>query len=227
MNPINPGNPYNPGNSSPQGSLYPPSELPSQSPGVWPPAPALGSQPQALTFPFKTEFYTAGGSVPLFRVGTVSLYPEGVSIQGKAVPRYEIQVPILIVSALLVGFIIVYALLEYAFRGDAVANIPWADVRGVTLVPNKRRICLVYDAPNYKGITKTFSLTFRPDPATYDAFVQNIQTFLPGRVTEGKLSRWTSPAVWIFLVAIVFGIAIQVALASLTHGASLSNGTGQ
>ncbi len=223
MNPINPGPPYN---SSNPGNPYPPSELPGQNPGVWPPPPTGGIQPQALTFPFKTEFYTAGGSVPLFRVGTLSLYPEGVSIQGKAVPRYEIQVPILIASALLVGFLIVYLLLEYAFRGDAMANIPWAEVRGVTLVPKQRRICLVYDAPNYKGITKTFSLAFRPGPAAYDAFVQNIQIFLPDRVTEGKLSRWTSPAVWIFLVAIVFGILVQVALASLTHGVSLSNGNG-
>ena len=221
MSPINPGDPYNSGNQ------YPPSELPGQNPNVWPPPPTGGSQPQALMFPFKTEFYTAAGSVPLFRVGTVSLHAEGVSIQGKAVPRYEIQIPILIVSALLVGFIIVYALLEYAFRGDAMANIPWTDVRGVTLVPKKRQICLVYDAPNYKGIVKTFSLTFRPAQAEYEAFAQNIQTFLPGRVTEGSLKRWTSPAVWIFAVAVLFGIIVQVALASLTHGASLSNGTGQ
>ena len=214
MNPINPGDPYNPGNQ------YPPSELPSQNPSVWPPPPTgFGSHPQALMFPFKTEFYSAGGSVPLFRVGFMSLYPEGVSVQGKAVPRYEIQIPILIVSALLVGFLLVYLLLEYAFRQDVVANIPWADVRGVTLVPRQRRICLVYDAPNYKGVTKTFSLTFRPVQAEYDAFVQNIQTFLPGRVAEGKLARWTSPAVWIFVAAIVFGVIVQVALASLTHGA--------
>ncbi len=213
MNPINPGNPYN------TGSQYPPSSLPGQNSGVWPPPPTGGSQPQALMFPFKTEFYSAGGSVPLFRVGTVSLYPEGVSIQGKAVPRYEIQIPILIISALLIGFLIVYALLEYAFRQDVVANIPWADVRGVTLVPKQRRICLVYDAPNYKGITKTFSLTFRPVQAEYDAFALNIQTFLPGRVTEGKLARWTSPAVWIFVAAIVFSLVVRLGLASLMHGA--------
>lgn len=212
---MNPINPYN------QGEQYPPSGLPGQNSGVWPPPPGgAGYQMPGLTFPFKTEFYSVKGSVPLFRVGTVSLYPEGLTIQGKAVPRYEIQLPILIVSALLIGFLIVWAILEYAFRRDAVANVPWNDVQGVTLVPKQRRICIVYNAPNYKGVIKTFSLAFRPAQPEYDAFAQNIQTSLPGRVVEGKLARWTSPPTWVFVAAVVIGILVRMSLASHAPGAA-------
>lgn len=186
-----------------------------QNAGVWPPPPTNQAStfgqaaPVALTFPFKTLFfYVKPSSVPNFRVGTVALYPEGISIQGKAVTRYENQVSILIISLFLRLFLVAYLIMEYAIRRDEMVNVPWASVQEVALVPKKRYICLVYSAPNYKGVVKKFSLTFRPEPAYYAAFVENIQTFLPGRVTEGQLRRWTSPPVRVFcgglLVVLIF-----------------------
>ena len=194
-----------------------PNQLPEPDSGVWPPAPTnQAKSSQSLTFPFKTLFlYVKPSSVPTFRQGTLTLSPEGVSIQGKAVTRYEIQLPILAATFFLRLFLLVYLLLEYAIRHDEFLNVPWADVRGATLVPKKRRVCLVYDAPNYKGVIKTFSLAFRPDPAYYDTLVGSLQTFLPGRVLEGKLRAWTSPPVWVFcagllLVLVVIGIVFAV-----------------
>lgn len=211
MNPINPG------------SQYPPRDLPGQTPSVWPPPPTSQfASPQALTFPFKTIFqYVKPSSVPLFRVGTVSLYPEGVSIQGKAVTRYEIQASILAISLFLRLFLVAYLIMEYAIRRDEFLNVPWADVKEVVLVPKKRRVCLVYNAPNYKGIIKTFSLTLSPGLAYYEAFVGSVTGFLPDRVIEGKLRPWTSPPVWIFctglLVILIFlGILFAASPQSLS-----------
>lgn len=202
----------------------------NQNSGVWPPPPTnqasmlgQGNAPAALTFPFRTLFFfVKPSSVPNFRVGTVALYPEGVSIQGKAITRYENQVSILIISLFLRLFLVAYLVMEYAFRRDEIVNVPWAEVQGVTLVPKKRYVCVVYNAPNYKGVVKKFSLTFRPDPAYYTAFVENIQTFLPGRVTEGKLRRWTSPPVWIFCGAL-FAVLIFLGILFATSPQSIGN----
>ena len=149
------------------------------------------------------------GSVPDFRIGTVTLSPEGVFIQGKAVVRSEIQIPILIACLLLrLGFIIAYAVMEYGFRRDAMLQVAWADVREMVLVPNKNRVCLVYTAPNYKGVVKTFSLAFKLDPALYTAFVSDVGQQIPERVHEGKIRAWTSPKAWIFLGGILLGLLI-------------------
>jgi len=200
---------------------FPPGNSPEPTSSVWPPPPTNQATPSALTFPFKTLFqYVKPSSVPTLRAGTLALYPKGVSLQGKAVTRYEIQVPILILTLFLRLFLVAYLLLEYAIRHDESLNVPWTNVRGVTLVPKRRRICLVYDAPNYKGAVKTFSLTFQADPVHYAAFAENIPAFLPDRVTEGKLRAWTSPPVWVFCGGVlasllIIGILLAVSPQSL------------
>ena len=186
--------------------------------GIWPPPP-LGQHyaSQALTFPFKTLFSYVKGSVPNFRVGTVTLYPEGFSIQGKAVIRYEIQVPILIACFLLrLGFFIAYVVMEYAIRRDETLSVAWADVRSLVLVPKKNRVCLVYDAPNYKGIVKTYSLAFKLEPGQYESFVSNVGAFIPERVAEGKLRAWTSPKVWVFCGGALAGLLILLVIYLMT-----------
>jgi hypothetical protein len=187
------------------GNSWPPP--PSTQTGVWPPPPTF--QPQGIWFTFKTLFLRVEGSVPDFRLGTINLSDVGFSIQGKAVTRYEIQVPILIACLLLrFGFLIAYAILEYAVRRDVMLSVPWAQVRQVVLVPSKQRVCLVYDAPNYKGVLKTFSLVFKPDPGQYQNFAATAQQFIPGRVSEGRLRTWTSPASWIFMGGLILGLII-------------------
>lgn len=188
---------------------------------VWPPPPTnQASLPQAQTYPFKTLLSYVQGSVSNFRVGTVTLYPEGVAIQGKAIIRYEIQVPILILCLFLrLGFLVAYAIMEYGLRRDEVANVSWSDVRLLVLSPKKQRVCLVYDAPNYKHVTKTFSLAFKLEPALYERFVASVGQSIPERVQEGKLRAWTSPPVWVFCGGVLIGLAIiLIAFLTASHG---------
>ncbi len=213
MNPINSGS-INPGGQ------YPPSDLPQQNTGVWPPPPsAPGSGPQSLTFPFETIFqYVKSSSVPLLRFGMLTLYPQGVSIQGKAVTRYEIQAPIIFLATVLRLFLVAYIILEYAFRRDEFLNVPWSDVKEVVLVPKKSRFCLVYSAPNYKGVIKTFSLTSKLDPMQYQAFAANVAALAPGQIREGKLRSWTSIPVWMFCL----GFVVLITAYSLYFGSFMS-----
>lgn len=180
---------------------------------VWPPPPV--GQAQGIWYPFKTLLSRVDGTVPNFRLGSINLSPDGLYIQGKAITRYEIQVPILIVCLLLrLGFLIAYLIMEYAIRRDEVLSVPWASVRRIILVPDKNRICIVYDAPNYKGVVKTFSLATALDPALYQSFAASAEQYVPGRVSVGKLRAWTSPPVWIFLGGIVLGLAIVLIVAA-------------
>ena len=199
-----------------------PSLSPSYDGSVWPPPPTNQALlPQAQTYPFKTLLNYVQGSVTNFRVGTVTLYPEGATIQGKAVIRYEIQVPILIVCLLLrLGFLVAYAIMEYGLRRDEMVNVPWSDVRLLVLSSKKQRACLVYDAPNYKQVVKTFSLAFKLEPALYDRFVASVRQSIPERVQEGKLRAWTSPPVWVFCGGALVGLAILLIVFLMTgHGA--------
>jgi len=189
---------------------------------IWPPPPTnQASLPQAQTYPFKTLLNYVQGSVTNFRVGTVTLYPEGVAIQGKAIIRYEVQVPILILCLFLrLGFLIAYAIMEYGLRRDDMVNVPWSDVRLLVLAPKKQRVCLVYDAPNYKGVVKTFSLAFKLESALYENFVAAVGQSIPERVQEGKLRAWTSPPVWVFCGGALLGLAILlVVFLTTSHGA--------
>ncbi len=174
--------------------------------GTWPPPPTLAP---GVTVPFKTVFAYVEGSVPLFRVGTLSFGGQGLLIQGKVVPRYEIQVPIVAVCFLLrVGWIIAYLIMEYAARSDAALDVPWDQVRRIILVPRKRQACVVYQAPNYKGVVKPFSLTTKLEPAAYDAYAAAANQYAPGRVGEGKLRAWTSPVVWTVCIGILLAVLL-------------------
>ena len=198
-----------------------PNLSPSYDGSVWPPPPInQASLPQAQTYPFKTLLNYVQGGVTNFRVGTVTLYPEGATIQGKAVIRYEIQVPILIVCLLLrLGFLVAYAIMEYGLRRDEMVNVPWSDVRLLVLSPKKQWVCLVYDTPNYKQVVKTFSLAFKLEPALYDRFVASVRQSIPERVQEGKLRAWTSPPVWVFCGGALVGLAILLIVFLMTgHG---------
>ena len=193
-----------------------PNEPPNpQSGGVWPPPP---TQTPGVMIPFRTVFAFAEGSVPLFRIGSLSFNEKGVTIQGKVVPRYEIQVPIIAALFLIrIGWLIAYLIMEYAVRSDAALAVPWGQVRRVVLAPRKRQACLVYEAPNYKGVLKTFSLTTKLDPAMYDAYVAAARQSIPDRVAEGKLRAWTSPVVWTVCVGVLISLVVIGILVALSN----------
>lgn len=147
--------------------------------------------------------------MPNFRLGTLTVNDSGITIAGKAVPRYEIQVPILIACLFLrLGFLIAYCIMEYGVRKDELLSVGWGQIRQIVTNARKQRVCLVYEAPNYKGVVKTFSLTTRMEPPQYEAFLATARQRLPGRVTEGKLRAWTSPPVWVFCGGILISLVV-------------------
>jgi hypothetical protein len=154
--------------------------------------------------PFKTLFLRIDGPVSDFRTGVVEVTTEGIRITGKAVKNAEAQIPILIVTLFLRLWLIAYLLLEYAFRNDKWLTVPWRHVRQVGLTPRKRRVCLVFETPNDKGIVKTFSLAFKVPPEHYDSLVESLREFVGPRVEEVKMRSWNSPAMVMFLIGIGF-----------------------
>lgn len=221
MNPINPGNPYNPG------SQYPPSELPGQNLGVWPPPPT--GQVQAAQSlpgcPFKWVYRRAPGPLGVkakisdVREGWLQFSPEGVIIQGQAVLRAETRAWILVpcyLAGLLIGAIMA-SVLETACRHTEYFGVRWADVKGIVLAPNKQQACLLYDAPNYAGKIMTFSLAFTPSPGYYGMLAQAAQQYSPAPVTEEPLRNATTPAAWVALALLVLFVVGLIAFAAAPH----------
>ncbi len=204
---------------------YLPGSQPDPNAGVWPPAPTgqPGGQypaPQPMIgIPFKFALRRAPGKAAAkakisdIREGFLQFDPQGIIIQGKAIPRAEIRALVLIPCFLISLLIAVIAnsLMEYAFRHDEYLGVRWTDVREVTLAPEKQQACLVYDAPNYAGKVMTFSLAFTPVAGAYEALAQSLRAYAPVSVTEGKLRSATSPILIAFLVVFlltIFGLAI-------------------
>lgn len=188
--------------------------------GVWPPPPSVagaGAVP-AVAAPFKWLYRRAIGKaagrafIADFREGLVQLEPQGIVIQGKIVPRAEIRVPILVFCVLFSILIaaIANAVMEYGMRKDQWLSVPWSSVREVLLSPTKQQAVLIYDAPNYAGISKTFSLAFTPAPGYYEAFADAARQYVPGAVTEGRLRNATSPIVWGALALLVLVLTVGV-----------------
>ena len=183
-------------------------------------------QPQAApplaVCPFKWLYRRAPGPlgakacVSDLREGVLHFDAEGIIIQGKAVPRAEIRALVLIPCFLLSLLIAVIAnsLMEYAFRHDEYLGVRWSQVREVLLAPDKQQACLIYDAPNYAGKIKTFSLAFTPMPGYYEALVQAVRQSAPAPAAEGRLRMASSPVVvgfLIFILLAVFGVIFWAA----------------
>ena len=199
-----------PFDASPPGAVPP-----SFDAGVWPPPPSVGGAVPAVATPFKWLYRRAPGKmagralIADFREGLVQLEPQGLVIQGKVVPRAEIRVPVLIFCLLFSVLIaaIANAVMEYGMRKDQWLAVRWDSVREVLLSPTRQQAVLVYDAPNYAGVIKTFSLAFTPAPGYYETFAAAAREYVPGAVTEGRLRNATSPVVWAILGASVLLIS--------------------
>ena len=221
MNPISPGNPYNSGNQ------YPPSELPGQNAGVWPPPP-MGQVQAAQPIPgcpFKWVYRRSPGPLGMkakisdVREGYLQFSPEGVLIQGKAVLRAETRALILTpcyLAGLLVGAIVA-SVLETACRHDEYFGVRWPDVKKIVLAPNKQQACLLYEDPNYAGKVMTFSLAFTPTPSYYEMFAQAVRQYAPVAVAEDRLRNATTPAAWAALALLVLFLVGLVAFAATPH----------
>lgn len=194
--------------------------------GVWPPPPTVQGQPTAWASPlcpFKWAYRRAPGkaagkaNVADFREGYLQFDAEGVIIQAKAVPRAEIRALVLIPCFLLSILIAVVAnaIMEYAVRSDQRLGVRWDSVREILLSPDKQQACLIYEAPNYAGKVKAFSLALTPTPGYYDVLAQAAQHYAATRVSEGRLKSATPLAAWILLGLFVAFLVVAVVFATL------------
>ena len=180
---------------------------------IWPPPPVREVPTPA--YPFETQFYTTGESVPDVRGGVLRLGADGVNLDGRAIARAEIQFPLYVLGALafFVGILAVALVMEFIVRLRVQAHIPWARVRRIVTVPRRQQVCLVYDAPNSAGAERTWALTIQLERALYLSFVAEAERYAPGCVAPGKLRAWTPAYAWVFIVPILaLGL---IALASL------------
>ncbi len=199
---------------------------PDPNASVWPPPPM--GQPQAAqplaVCPFKWTYRRAPGKLAAkaniadLREGVLQFDPDGVIIQGKAVPRAEIRalvlIPCVLISLLLA--VIANSLMEYAFRQDQYLGVRWSSVREVLLAPDKQQACLIYDAPNYAGKIKNFSLAFTPTPGYYESLVQAVRQYAPVPVAEDRLRMASSPVLLAVLAALVVGVIFFILWAAIS-----------
>ena len=206
-----------------------PSTVPEMTGGVWPPPP-MGQAVAPLAGPpcvFRSLYRRAAGKVAAkanisdLRVGTIQFDAEGLIIQGQAVPRAEIRLaimlPLVLVSILFAA--IAGTIMEYAARHDERFGVRWSDVKEILLSPTKNEACVVFDAPNYAGNIKTFSLGMRLGPDYYPLFAQSAQQHAAAILSEGRLRNATPLALWIalvFILALVIGL-FTVGLSSGGH----------
>lgn len=200
-----------------------PSTAPEMTGGVWPPPPI--GQVAALACVFRSLYRRAAGkaaakaNISDLRVGTIQFDAEGLIIQGQAVPRAEIRLAIMLPLVLLSLLFAAIAgtIMEYAARHDERFGVRWSDVKEILLSPAKNEACVVFDAPNYAGNIKTFSLGMRLGPEYYPLFAQSAQQHAPTILSEGRLRNATSLGVWIGL-SVFFAIVIGLVIVGISSG---------
>jgi len=112
--------------------------------------------------------------------------------------------------------LIIQMVIEMACRSAASLYLPWPQVKGIVLISRMRMVCFVFNAPNYAGKMRTFSLPFRLDPAAFAAFGETARTYAPQLTVEGNIGRAMMPLTRVFLVylALIVLIIAVVAIAS-------------
>jgi len=181
---------------------------------VWPP-PIYGQtsgQPGApLPLPsYKFTFYyeRVEGIVSDYREGNLSVAGDGLYVNGKMIPRAEIYQSILIAALFARGAIILaYLIMRYGFLRPEYTFIPWSTVRSLTTMPRKRKLCVVFDAPNYKGVIKRFSLTMKFKKEDYAAVTDTLDSAAPGLAQPGVIRSANSPVVLVWMACMLLGLA--------------------
>ena len=197
---------------------------PANEPGdVWPPTPTV--PPPRPVHSVSAQMFTAGGPVSDFRAGTLCLDADGIDLDGRAAIRAEIAFPLCLLGALFffVGAVLVALILELVGRPDR-QHIPWRQVQRVVLAPRRQRVCLVYEAPDHRGMPRSWSLTFQFAPAAYAPFLEEMAQYAPGRAAEGPLRRWAPAHVWVFIAPILALAIVFIVLAAVLGLLSLHTG---
>jgi len=205
--PAYPGQPY------PQGPGFPaPQAAGPAYAGVWPPPPGGVSQ-EPVWFPLRFVYRRVEGALSDFRDGMVGVNPFGIVIDGRTQPRAEIYQTVALVSFLIIGIpglLISTTIMRYAMLTRNVLQLPWNTIQSVVWKADKRIVCLVYDAPNYAGVIKRYSLAFRLPPELFPAFQEQIQGLAPGKGGEGKIKNPDAIAMWILAVLVLLITAAVV-----------------
>lgn len=208
----------------------PPYQTPYNAPpagqaAVWPPPPLTGQPHSGWAGPacgFKWLFRRPPGKIAKkalvadYREGYLQCDAEGIIIQGKAVPRAEIRLMVLLPAILLSPLIAIIAnlVMEYGMRKDRREGVRWAGIRQVMLAPEKGQAAIVYDAYNHAAQLKTYSLAFTPAPGQYEPFAEAARRNAPDRLEEGTLVSATPVIIWV-LLAIVLLCVLGLALLAL------------
>lgn len=176
-----------PAQSGQQWSQQPPPGWDHQG-AVWPP-PAFTPAYSTMYFPFKFIQLKVRGGIADFREGAVGIDAGGITINGKEQPRAEIFQTVWIICFILFRLLglIAYLIMRYAMLKPSQLNLPWNQVQEIVFVPKKRRACIVYDAPNYKGKLKTWSLAFTLPANEFEQFMGLARQYAPNHAHEGKI----------------------------------------
>ena len=196
---------------------------------VWPPPPTVGApQPAAWTLPATPFQYLyrrgpgpVGAKSPIsdFRSGTLFFDDQGIIIDGRACPRaqvrYAVSLPFVLLGLLTAA--VAHYVMEYGVQHPERLGVRWDQVRHLTADPAKPQGCLVYDAPDYKGRIRTFSLGFTMTPGYDGVLRQAARTFIPDRFQEARLRNATTPGVWVFL-GVFFAVLLGIIFFAAAQG---------
>ena len=179
--------------------------------GVWPPpvntGPALPGVEQLLA-PFTFVYKRLKGSLADFRDGSISVSDEGITIDGRAMPRAEIYTPIMVVLVVLSLLLdaIAYSIMRYGMLRPQQVKLPWSNISAIVLVPQRRWVGLSYSAPNYKGTVKQFCFCFGLQPDQFETFEALARQYAPEVTSVGKLKAGRS-----IIVLVLVGISVIAA----------------
>ena len=187
---------------------------------VWPP-PVIGQTQPMLFHPGTFLYERVDGSVADFRSGSIGADASGSVIDGIVIPRAEIYQTIMIATLFLYGlWTIAWLIMQLLCQRRATATIPWDKVDSITTMPRSRKLCVVYRAPNYKKIEKTFSITMQFKKGIYESITDALDEYAPGLAQPGVIKGANSPVIIVWGVsffAMVLFWLVTIALASMGY----------
>jgi len=161
------------------------------------------------------------GLVSDARQGEVVFAQEGIIIRGKAIPVSEVVIPVEVASFLfcqMAGLITAHVILQYACLRPIEWYVPWSDVKQIVFHPKKPWAGIVYNYPDRRGRTRTFTLAAAFLPAQFEQFRMMAQSVLGPAADFGKLKPGTSPVLFYFVLAIILLLVGAGIFSSINQG---------